>query len=175
MFGEITYGSREGTWDFYVDNGHVPWHRNYSNIMEYIHGKRVDIMLEDDPDYIYQGRVKINEWRSEPERSQISIDYILDPYKLTKNFVVDETFSVNPSSNLYKYYTTGSMITYPSFYTTSSNMSVTYSGVKYTIPRNVDKPIYGVRLPAKTRSTLIFRNDNSSAANVRVRFRNGVL
>lgn len=82
MIGRPTYTDRSGTWDFYVDNGYGSWSDRYSEIMGYLHGGKMTATLEDDPMFYYEGRFAVNEWRSDPYYSRISINYNVGPYKL---------------------------------------------------------------------------------------------
>ena len=75
------FNDREGTMDFIVDNGHKEWNELYSEIMDYLHGRTMKARLADDPEYYYEGRFSVNEWRSEESNSVISIDYRVSPYK----------------------------------------------------------------------------------------------
>ena len=90
LTGEVVYGNRTGSWEFIVDNGHQEWYALYSFLQTYLHGKVHTISLEDEPDYQYTGRLKVNEWKSEEVRSKITIDYDLSPFKtLTDGNVSD--------------------------------------------------------------------------------------
>ncbi len=90
LTGDVAYGSRTGSIEFIVDNGqlsnydHKKWHKVYSDIANYIHGRLLDVTLEDDPSFYYTGRLKLNEWKSEAHNSKVTIDYDLSPYKLEK-------------------------------------------------------------------------------------------
>lgn len=87
LTGDIAYGPREGSFEFIVDNGQLSdykaeiWPELYSEIMDYLHGQVIQAMLEDNPDYYYEGRFSVNEWRSDPHNSKIVIDYNVAPYK----------------------------------------------------------------------------------------------
>ena len=80
--GEVVYEARTGSMEFIVDNGHREWHELYSEIMNYLHGRSTKATLEDDPDYYYEGRFTINQWKSDPHNSRITIDYTVGPYKM---------------------------------------------------------------------------------------------
>jgi len=82
LIGRPTYADRTGTWDFYVDNGYGKWADRYSEIMGYLHGQKMTAVLEDDPLFFYDGRFTVNQWRSDPYYSRISINYEVGPYKL---------------------------------------------------------------------------------------------
>lgn len=82
--GKPIYGSRTGSWEFIAHPDYAlsePWHYKYTTIMEYLHGKFVTIYLEDDLNFFYEGRLKVSSWRSDPDWSVVTIDYVLQPYK----------------------------------------------------------------------------------------------
>lgn len=81
LTGGIVYGDRSGSWEFIVDNDHERWVTIKDKIMEYLHGKHLFVVLEDDPNFYYEGRFTLNEWRSEAVCSSIVINYVLGPYK----------------------------------------------------------------------------------------------
>lgn len=53
----------------------------YSDIMDYLHGQTMRAILEDDPEYFYEGRFTVNAWKSEKDWSRLIIDYDVGPYK----------------------------------------------------------------------------------------------
>lgn len=76
------FNNRKGTFEFIVENGHwSSWTDAYKTIMNYLHGRRMKAVLEDDPSYYYEGRFLVNEWKSAAHWSIISIDYNVAPYK----------------------------------------------------------------------------------------------
>lgn len=81
LTGHPTYSNRTGSWTFYVQNGFKDWTALYSEIMVYLHGQHLKAVLEDDPAYYYEGRFSVNQWKSDPQWSQIVIDYNVGPYK----------------------------------------------------------------------------------------------
>ena len=80
LLGEVPFGQRTGSWEFVLKPG-VSWAIVYSSILNYLHGVRHTVILEDNPAFQYVGRLSVNEWRSDPERSLLTIDYNLDPFK----------------------------------------------------------------------------------------------
>ena len=81
LLGRASYKNRTGSFEFIVENGFKEWSVLYSEIMAYLHGKRMRAVLEDDPEYYYEGRFAVNEWKSEANWSSIVIDYEVEPYK----------------------------------------------------------------------------------------------
>lgn len=84
LTGQPTYRNRTGSFEFYAENGFQPWAELYSKIMTALHGQRMSFFLEDDPDYEYEGRLSVDEWRSDKQRSVIIIGYNADPFKMNR-------------------------------------------------------------------------------------------
>lgn len=78
------YTSREGDFEFIVENEFREWTVAYSDIAAYIHGQDMKCFLEDDPNFYYFGRFSLNEWKSDPNWSTISIHYVVHPFKYDK-------------------------------------------------------------------------------------------
>ncbi len=81
LTGYPVYQNRTGSIEFIVMNGFKRWHMAYSDIMDYLHGQNMRAILEDDPEYFYEGRFSVNAWKSEKDWSRIVIDYDVGPYK----------------------------------------------------------------------------------------------
>lgn len=83
LTGYPVYNNREGSFEFIVENGYKDWSVLYSEISDYLHGKTMKAVLEDDPNYYYEGLFSVNEWKSNSDGtwSNIVIDYNVKPYK----------------------------------------------------------------------------------------------
>lgn len=103
VFGKICYGNRTGSWEFdvihdygmidssfydaaliaHIENGDIlpDWPKQYSKLVNAIHGKRCIVILEDEPEYMYKGRLTVGELDSGEHFSTVKIDYVLEPYK----------------------------------------------------------------------------------------------
>lgn len=81
LTGYPIYQNRTGSFEFIVMNDFKPWHMAYSDIMDYLHGQKMRAVLEDDPEYFYEGRFTVNAWKSNKDWSRITIDYDVGPYK----------------------------------------------------------------------------------------------
>lgn len=83
---EPVYEDRTGNWTFIVVNGYGDWVTRQSDIINFLHGKRMKVVLEDDPDYYYEGRLTLETWTSNNDGtwSDVTIGYVLDPYKTHK-------------------------------------------------------------------------------------------
>lgn len=85
-----SYGPRTGSLEFYVDNDHEHWMNIRKKIGNVLHGKRIKMVLEDEPVYYYEGRFVFNAWKSDANFSKVVIDYQLDPYKYSISKSVDD-------------------------------------------------------------------------------------
>lgn len=83
LTGSVVYGQRKGSFEFIVDNDHESWVTLQNKIVNYIHGKRLRMSLEDDPTHYYEGRFTVSDWKSESWNSKITINYVLDPKRQT--------------------------------------------------------------------------------------------
>lgn len=77
------YGVSEGSWDFILsDQQTMTTNQWASEIANYIHGKRFEkIILEDDPDWYYSGRLEFGGVKVGKSYSAITISYTMDPFK----------------------------------------------------------------------------------------------
>lgn len=81
LTGQVIYSARSGSFEFIVDNDFDTWERVRRRIVDFLHGKKMKMVLEDDPQYYFEGRFSFNEWRSDSYYSTITINYALEPYK----------------------------------------------------------------------------------------------
>lgn len=81
LTGYPVFGNREGSFEFIVMNDFNVWSELYSEISDYLHGRVLEAVLEDDPEYYYEGRFAVDKWKSDKNYSTISIGYSVSPYK----------------------------------------------------------------------------------------------
>lgn len=144
------YSNREGSFEFIVENGHKHWATAYSDIMNYLHGRHMRAILDDDPEYYYEGRFAINQWKSDPNWSVITIDYNVAPYKRLLLSTLDDwlwdpfnfetgiirnykNISVSGSKTMTIYGT--HMPVTPEITVSSGTMTITYEGQTFTFER----------------------------------------
>lgn len=75
------YDDREGTLEFYVENGYWDWNTAYTTIQNALAGKRHMVILDDDRSHFYYGAVWVDKWKSDKGHSTIALKYRLNPYK----------------------------------------------------------------------------------------------
>lgn len=82
LTGYPLYDNRTGSLEFAVVNDKwSDWSLAYQTILNYLHGRRMKMTLEDDPSYYYIGRFSVDNWSSGENYSTITINYDLYPYK----------------------------------------------------------------------------------------------
>ena len=74
-------GAREGSIQFYVMNDYGNWEERYNQLLAYIHGNELRVILDDNPRYYYQGRWAVEEWTNNNDGicSSVSFSYHLQP------------------------------------------------------------------------------------------------
>lgn len=92
LTGYPLYGDRTGSIDFIFVNDfytlvdyHEDWADVYSDIMSHLHNKTMKMVLEDDPEYYYEGRFKVESWSSGDHYATVKIGYTVGPYKWFHN------------------------------------------------------------------------------------------
>lgn len=83
--GRPVYENRTGSLEFIAENDFKPWTELYSEILNYLHGKTMRVILDDEPEYYYEGSFEVEEWNSDKHYSTITINYELYPYKFPIN------------------------------------------------------------------------------------------
>lgn len=84
LTGYPSYGNRTGSLEFLIYNSPYKWHETYSMVANYLHGQYRKVYMEEDPDFYYEGRFTLDEFNSGKNYSTISIDYELQPYKISR-------------------------------------------------------------------------------------------
>jgi len=87
LTGSPTYSNRRGSWEFYVmheewlKKKNKNWAEAYADINAHINGKILTVILDDAPDWKYEGRLKMGAIKPQAEYSTITIEYNLWPHK----------------------------------------------------------------------------------------------
>lgn len=80
--GHVHYEQREYSQKFNIIKPRSSWFSLYSEIMDYLQGKKLKMILDEDPAYYYEGRFQVDEWNSEKKYSTITIIGSVYPYKM---------------------------------------------------------------------------------------------
>lgn len=83
LSGEIKFSNRVLQFAFVMTTDYDEYNELISDISNYLHGKKLKIVLDSDDKYYYIGRCQINEWTSDKRVGKIVILCDCEPYKYT--------------------------------------------------------------------------------------------
>lgn len=90
LTGDVKFENRKITCKFTVIEARKRWSSLYSDILDFLHGQMMTIILDEDPDFLYKGRVQVNEWKSNKRTATIVIEGDVEPYKLERFGSLDD-------------------------------------------------------------------------------------
>ena len=79
--GEVKFNDRSIKMTFTVIDPINTWSAKVSEIQNYIHGKRLKIILDKDCAFYYIGRISVNEWTSERSIGTLVVEGTVEPFK----------------------------------------------------------------------------------------------
>lgn len=85
FFGDVKYGNRPLTFEFSTIVPQSEFMNLFSRVQDALHGRKVEITLDDDAEWYYIGRLDISPWKSEKSIGKFTIDCDCEPYKIKKN------------------------------------------------------------------------------------------
>lgn len=181
--GTVKYNNRVLQMIFDVPGDLQDWHGLTSQIGDYLHGKRLKIILDTDPEYYYIGRLSLNSEKSSYLINRITITGDMEPYKYEllssledwlwdpfdfetglireyKDLVVNGTLKVDIPGTRKEVLPT---------FTTSKAMQVEWKGVKYDLPAGTTK-LYAISIPEGDHELIFYGN-----GIVSIDYRGGIL
>lgn len=98
-FGEVKYNNRKLSFEFSTMVPQEQFMDVFSEVQNALHGKKMNIVLDDDPGWYYIGRISVSEWKATKSIGKLTIDCDCEPYKneMTETVVstyVDGTASI---------------------------------------------------------------------------------
>lgn len=183
LTGDVKFENRTITCEFNVIDNRKRWSNIYSEILDYLHGQRMKIILDEDPTYYYVGRFQVNEWKSDKVTSLITIEGNVEPYKLEVCGSLDdwEWDSFNFETGIirqWKDLTVEDSLTItvvgtrktvvPSFVVQSndgSGMTVTFEGRTYNLSDGVNR-VVNINIKQETQ-TLVFTGNGTVSIDYR--------
>lgn len=170
LTNDVKYNDRKINMTFSVIHPMEQWSDKVSEIENYLHGKRMKVVFDDDQNFYYMGRLKVNEWSSQKSIGKLVIECIADPYKydVQGDWLWDpfdfENDCISESENIIVSGSTSVVIvgkrkkTYPTI-TASAAMSVSYNGTTYNLTEGINK-LYEMILD-EGENTLTFNGSGS--------------
>lgn len=84
LTGDVKYENISYTLEFYLKDKRVDWEDTLLKLSTYLHGKKMNLIFSEDPNWYYVGRYKLNEVSSERNIGLLVVDCVLEPYRLKK-------------------------------------------------------------------------------------------
>ena len=81
FFGEVKYNNRNLSFEFTSIIPQAFFMSQFSQIQDALHGQKMQIVLDDDPEWYYTGRIGVSEWKADKNIGELTIDCDCDPYK----------------------------------------------------------------------------------------------
>lgn len=155
---DVKFENRKLSFTFSLLNGTRDWTATLSNLSNYLHGKKMRIVMDADKTFYYWGRCTINKFKTDRTLAIITVDCDVEPYKIETNSASEpwlwDVFSfVNGVIHVNEVKVSGSKkvnlinrvkIVSPTF-TCSTAMKVTHEGNTYSLPAG-ETTVYDIRL-----------------------------
>lgn len=170
LTNDVKYNDRKIDMTFSVVHPIEKWSDKVSEIENYLHGKSMKVVFDDDPNYYYIGRLKVNEWSSQKSIGKLVIECVADPYKYDiqddwlwdpfdfENGCISESENIQVSGSKAVVIVGKRKKTYPTI-TSSSAMTVAYNGATYNLTEGINK-LYDMILD-EGENTLTFSGSGS--------------
>lgn len=183
LTGDVKFDNRTIKCEFVVLDARNKWSNIYSEIMDYLHGQRMKIRFDEDPTYYYEGRLQVNEWKSDKVTSTIVIEGEVEPYKMEmfssledwewdsfnfENGVIREYKDLEVNGSL-KVVIPGKRMTVVPIITISTAMTVAFEGQTYDLSKG-DNEVPEIQI-VEGENILIF----SGYGTVSINYRGGSL
>lgn len=81
FFGEVRYNNRPLEFEFSTIIPQSEFMTLFSKVQNALHGQKMRIVLDDDPDWYYTGRITVSEWKADKNIGKLTIDCDCEPYK----------------------------------------------------------------------------------------------
>ncbi|EOZ2853470.1 hypothetical protein ACQQ4G_003146 [Listeria monocytogenes] len=128
-FGDVFFDNRTHSFVFSTIESGQSWAALYTKVLNALHGRKMKITLDDDPEYYYLGRINVSEYASSKRIGTITIDVDAEPFKYKKNKTIIS--SVVNGSLTVDYYNSRKRVV-PSI-TTTAAIQISHNGNTYTL------------------------------------------
>jgi hypothetical protein len=81
LTGAVHYEMRTISFEFVMMAGRARWTTIYADILKELHGKRVRIIMDDDPNYVYTGRMAVGDLEPDKSIATLTMEATVEPYK----------------------------------------------------------------------------------------------
>ena len=134
LTGDVKYENISYSLQFYLKDKRADWETTLLKLATYLHGKKMNLSFSEDPEWYYVGRYTLNELASDRNIGMLSIDCVLEPYRL-KNTETIKTITgigtlILPNTRKWVMPTI----------TSSESMQFTFEGKTFTVNGTLQSP-----------------------------------
>lgn len=183
VFGGIAYNDRKITMKFRAIGPQLLWTALKTNILAAIHGRRMQMIFDDELSYYYEGRVEVTDFHYNFDVAEMTVEadcnpfkfeisntgknWLWDPFDFVLGEITDDTISVSGTKTVTL--AIKSMPVCPEFRSTAA-LTLTYNKMTKTIPANKNIKFYDIYLTEGSHK-LTFKGN----ATLKIIYNNGVL
>lgn len=81
FFGAVKYSNRQLSFEFSTMVPQSQFMDLFAQVQNALHGQKMRIILDDDPEWFYMGRISVSEWKAEKNIGKLTIDCDCEPFK----------------------------------------------------------------------------------------------
>ena len=81
FFGEVKYNNRNLSFEFSTIVPQSEFMDLFTRVQNALHGQKMQIILDDDAEWQYTGRITVSEWKAEKAVGKLTIDCDCEPFK----------------------------------------------------------------------------------------------
>ena len=82
---DVKYKNRKLSFTFTIVDPLASWSAVLSEVTNYVHGRKLQVLMDWDRNYYYEGRCTVNQFKSNKRVASVVIDCDCSPYKVEKN------------------------------------------------------------------------------------------
>lgn len=81
FFGGVKYNNRTLSFEFSTIVPQAEFMELFTKVQNALHGQKMQIVLDDDAEWFYYGRIIVSEWKADKNVGKLTIDCDCEPYK----------------------------------------------------------------------------------------------
>lgn len=85
LTGDVKYENISYSLEFTLKDERSAWEETLLKLSTYLHGKKMNLIFSEDPNWYYVGRYSLNDVESDKNVGLLSIDCVLEPYRYKKD------------------------------------------------------------------------------------------
>lgn len=132
--GVVLYNNRTLIFNFDIYDSPSNWWTLKRQITNYLHGRKLKIVLDQDPNYYYYGRCKVTDFSNETTVAHITIECDCDPFVYKKD-ITTKTITGTGTLNL----TNAKKRVMPTI-TSTGSMQFTFESKTFTVNGTLQSP-----------------------------------